>query len=143
MKYLLDTNVFREIGKTSPHRHVGAWLSRVDEVDLAISTLTLREVTKGIARLRRTKPEVAAAIRSRVAQAVDAFAERVLPVSREVAELWGELLAESEKHIDDTGLSATARVHGLILVTRNLAHFAGRGVVTLDPYRVSPKVHRL
>lgn len=50
------------------------------------------------------------------------------------------MLAESEKHIDDTGLAATARVHNLVLVTRNLDHFSGRGASTLDPYKALPKV---
>ena len=143
MKYLLDTNVFREIGKTKPHLHVGAWLARVDDKDLAISALTAREVRKGVVRLRSKKPGVARAIEARVIQAFDAFGDRLLPVSREVAELWGELLAESEKHVDDTGLAATARVHGLVLVTRNLEHVAGRGAPTLDPYNASPKVNRV
>src|SRR3712207_3493678 len=111
MKYLLDTNVFREIGKIEPHEHVGAWLKRVDDADLAISALTVREVRKGIARLRAKKPEVAQQIEDRVAGAFNAFGDRILPVDSDVAALWGELLAESEKQIDDTGLAATARVH--------------------------------
>lgn len=56
MKSLLDTNVFREIGKTQPHRHLSAWLGRVDDADLAMSTLTVREVSKGIVRLREIRP---------------------------------------------------------------------------------------
>lgn len=88
---------------------------------------------KGIARLRPRKPDVAAAIQERIAQSFDAFAGRILPVSREIAALWGELLGESEKHVEDTGLAATARAHGLVLVTRNAAHAAGRGVLVLDP----------
>ena len=74
MKYLLDTNVFREVGKTVPHEHVQAWLGHVDDADLAISTLTVREVTKGIERLRPKKPEIAAAIEARVDGAYEAFA---------------------------------------------------------------------
>jgi toxin FitB len=62
MKYLLDTNVFREIGKTTPHEHVDAWLAGVDDTDLAISALTVREVSKGIARLRTSDPNLAAAM---------------------------------------------------------------------------------
>jgi hypothetical protein len=50
------------------------------------------------------------------------------------------LLGESEKHIDDTGVAATARIHGLVSVTRNLADVAARGVAALDPYRPSPRV---
>ncbi|WHQ72885.1 type II toxin-antitoxin system VapC family toxin [Methylorubrum extorquens] len=131
----MDTNVFREIGKTEPHRNVDAWLKGVNDADLAISTLTVREVTKGIGRLRARKPEVAQAIAARVDLAFEAFGDRILPVDRAVAALWGELLADSEKHVDDTGIAATARVHGLVLVTRNTADMIGRGATTLDPFR--------
>jgi hypothetical protein len=48
-----------------------------------------------------------------------AFSERILPVTREIADLWGDPLGQSEKNIDDAGLAATARVHSLVLVTRN------------------------
>jgi predicted nucleic acid-binding protein len=51
MKYLLDTNIFREIGKSRPHENVSAWLAIVDDADLAISALTVREIAKGVARL--------------------------------------------------------------------------------------------
>ena len=142
MKYLLDTNVFREVGKTDPHEHVQAWLSRVDDADLAISTLTVREVTKGIEKLRAKKPDIAAAIEARVDGTYRAFGDRVLPISPEVAKLWGELLAKSDKHVDDTGLAATARVHDLVLVTRNLDHVEGRGAATLDPFKAKPKINR-
>jgi predicted nucleic acid-binding protein len=142
VKYLLDTNVFREVGKTDPHENVQAWLGHVDDADLAISTLTIREVTKGIERLRAKKPDIAAAIEARVDEAYQAFGDRVLPVSQEVAKLWGEMLARSEKHVDDTGLAATARVHDLVLVTRNLDHVKGRGAATLDPFKAKPKINR-
>jgi hypothetical protein len=140
MKYLLDTNIFREVGKDEPHRNVGVWLDQVDDIDLAVSALTIREVHKGIARLRERKPAVAQAIADRVDVAVAALGDRLLPITREIAELWGALLGESEKHIDDTGLVATARVHDLVLVTRNIAHVAGRGVSTLDPYKSQPTI---
>jgi toxin FitB len=142
MKYLLDTNVFREIGRTTPHEHVSAWLAQVDDADLAISTLTVREVMKGVSKLRPRKPEVAAAIQERIQMSFEALSERVLPVSREIVELWGTLLGESDKHVDDTGIAATARVHGLILVTRNVSDMLGRGAVILDPFKKSPKVER-
>lgn len=135
MKYLLDTNVFREVGKTGQDRNVGAWLASIDDADLAISSLTVREVRKGIVRLGARKPAVAAAIQARVDLSLLAFTHRILPISREIAELWGELLAESERHIDDCGLAATARVHKLVLVTRNIRHAAGRGAETLDPFK--------
>jgi toxin FitB len=135
MKFLLDTNVFREIGKTIPHANVAAWLDGVDDSALAISVLTVREMRKGIIRLRKKNPKVAEEIEKRVTEVLAAFDNRILPITREIAELWGQLLAESEKHVDDTGLAATARAHGLILVTRNVKHVSGRQVSTLDPYK--------
>lgn len=143
MKYLLDTNVFREIGRPPQHGHVAAWLKTVNDSDLAISALTVREIRKGIAKLRAGKPEEADAIQTRVNEAFDAFGERILPVDREIAGLWGELLAEREKHILDAGLAATARIHNLILVTRNVGDFTGREVALLNPYQASPKVQRV
>lgn len=139
MKYLLDTNVFREVGKQQLHVNVRAWLDTVDDADLAISALTVREITKGIIKLRASKPEVATAIEERVATIFAAFNGRILPVDRAVAEAWGEMLAEHERHIDDTALAATARVHGLVLVTRNVRHVVGRGVPLLNPYKRPPE----
>jgi predicted nucleic acid-binding protein len=142
MRFLLDTNVFREIGKTSPHANVATWLDKVDDSDLAISVLTVREVRKGIVRLKAAKPNVADATEDRVTEIFAAFGERILPVTREIADLWGELLGQNEKNIDDTGLAATARVRSLVLVTRNTRHIAGRGVATLDPFKTSPRITR-
>lgn len=139
MKYLLDTNVFREIGKQQPHVNVRAWLATVDDADLAVSVLTVREVTKGIIKLRVSKPEVATAIETRVAAIFAAFEGRILPVDRAVAAAWGQMLAEHERYIDDTALAATASVRGLVLATRNVRHVLGRGVVLIDPYKQPPE----
>jgi predicted nucleic acid-binding protein len=136
MKYLLDTNVFREIGKQLPHANVRAWLDTVDDSALALSALTVREVTKGIIRLRASKPTAAAEIEARVATIFAAFSGRILPVDSVVAAIWGEMLAENEKHIDDACFAATVRAHDLILVTRNTRHLAGRRVKLLNPYKL-------
>ncbi len=137
MKFLLDTNVLRELGKTSPHKNVAAWLKSVDDADLAISALTVREIAKGVVKLRKTKPETAAALGAIVTTIFDAFEDRILPIDRAVAAAWGEALGESEKHVDDAGLAATARVHGLTVVTRNTADFSGRGVKLIDPFKAA------
>jgi predicted nucleic acid-binding protein len=81
VKYLLDTNVFREIGKSEPHKNVRAWLASVDDADLAISALIVREVAKGIAKLAPSKPAVAAEIAARTEAVFDAFAGRILPIA--------------------------------------------------------------
>lgn len=140
MRFLLDTNVFREIGKTQPNANVTAWLDTVDDGDLAISALTVREVRKGIVKLAAKKPDMAAQIEARVRDVFEAFGDRILPVTPEIAALWGDLLGQSDKHIDDTGLAATARVYGLTLVTRNLKHVSGRDAMLLDPFKRPPKI---
>lgn len=137
MKYLLDTNVLRELGKTSPHKNVAAWLKSINDAELAISALSVREITKGVDKLRKTKPETAAALEAAVTAIFDAFEGRILSVDRPVAAAWGETLADSEKHVDDAGFAATARVHGLIVVTRNVKDFTGRGVKLLDPFKTA------
>lgn len=139
MKYLLDTNVFRELGKSEPHLNVAAWLEGVDDADLAISAITVRETARGIARLMATKPGVGGLIRARTEAVFDAFAGRILPVDRAVATLWGEALAESERHADDAGFASTARAYNLVLVTRNTDHFARRSVALLNPYKSPPE----
>lgn len=139
MKYLLDTNVFRELGKALPHANVSAWLKTVDDAELAVGALTVREVTKGIVGLRAAKPDIAAAIEARVATIFAAFGGRILAVDSAVAAMWGEMLAEDEKHIDDAGFAATARVHGLVLVARNVKHVLGRRVPLLNPYKNPPE----
>jgi predicted nucleic acid-binding protein len=58
MRFLLDTNVFREINKTKPDANVTAWLDFVDDADLAISALTVGEVRKGVIKLRARKRDV-------------------------------------------------------------------------------------
>jgi predicted nucleic acid-binding protein len=135
MKYLLATNILRELGKTTPHKNVRAWLATVDDADLAISALTVREIAKGVAKLRKTKPAAAVALDAKVRAIFDAFEGRILPIDRPVAEEWGEALGAKEKHIDDAGLAATAIVHGLTVVTRNARDFVGRGVAVIDPFK--------
>lgn len=134
MKYLLDTNVFREVGKSGGHADVIAWASTIDDSAFYLSSLTVLETWKGIERLRKSKPEKAAAIEGRVQALFDDFKERIVDVTPDVAREWGQLLAQSEKHFSDTGLAATAKVNAMVLVTRNIKHVMGRDVSVLDPF---------
>ena len=61
------------------------------------------------------------------------FAERVLSVDADVADAWGRLNATSPKKAVDSLLAATARVHGLTVVTRNVRDFRDCGVPVVDP----------
>ncbi len=67
------------------------------------------------------------------------MSDRILPVDSAVAQEWGRMLATREKHIDDAGIAATAKTHGLTVVTRNVADFRGRGVPLLNPYKDPPE----
>lgn len=135
MLYLLDTNVFREIQKGDDgHVNVRAWLETVDDADLRLSVMTVREVSRGIARLAKKKPALAVEIRERLDELLAAYAGRVVEVDDEVAEEWGGLEGERDKHRDDLAFVATARVRGMVLLTRNVKDVRGRGVRVLNPF---------
>ena len=134
MKYLLDTNVLRELGRSVPHANVLRWLASVDDSTLAISALTVREISRGVEKLRQTKPEKAAELAVAVDRIFDAFQGRILPIDRAVAAIWGKSLARRNVHSDDVGIAATARAHGLVVVTRNVRHVTERDVTVLDPF---------
>lgn len=135
MLYLLDTNVFREIQKGDDgHVNVRAWLETVDDADLRLSVMTVREVSRGIARLAKKKPALAVEIRERLDELLAAYAGRVVEVDGEVAQEWGGLEGERDKHRDDLAFVATARVRGMVLLTRNVKDLRGRGVRVLNPF---------
>ncbi|AYG64138.1 type II toxin-antitoxin system VapC family toxin (plasmid) [Rhizobium jaguaris] len=142
LKYLLDTNVLKEIGRPVPHENVAAWLDTVDDTDLAISVISVREISKGIEKKRKTDDAVA----NEIAKAADAifaaYEGRILPVDEKVARHWGQMLGQSDKNTDHTGLAATAQVNGLVIVTRNVADFQGRSVTILDPFKKATKGSR-
>lgn len=144
MLYLLDTNVFREIQKGDDgHVNVRAWLDGVDDGEVRLSVMTVREVSRGIARLAKKKPAAAAEIRERFDDLLAAYAGRVVEVDGEVAEEWGRLEGERDKHRDDLAFVATARVLGMVLVTRNVKDLRGRGVHVLDPFKKTPRVEEV
>jgi toxin FitB len=140
MIHLLDTNVVGQLISPSPSANVLRWLSSIAEADLVISAITVRELVYGVEKSRLRNPVSAGRFSAAIDAVIASFAGRVLPVDEPVARVWATMLAQSNKHIDDTGLAATAAVHGVVVVTRNLAHLRGRGVPLLDPFRSPPTV---
>ena len=137
MKYLLDTCVISEIYKDSPDAAVDAWFQNTNEEDMHLSVLSLGELEKGIQKLSdgKKKHALAAWIHDLAAQ----FGERILPVNQTIAVTWGALQAENEKKgrplpAIDSLLAATARVHGLTVVTRNSPDMEATGVSLFNPW---------
>src|SRR4051812_40313588 len=127
MSFLLDTNVVSEWVKARPDSGVVAWLSDVDEDRLFLSVVTLGELRHGVERMPAGKR------RKRLEEWLRdelpvRFEGRVLPVDGTVADAWGKAVARSEAagrpmSAMDAFVAATAEVHGLTLVTRNVSHF--------------------
>ena len=103
MRYLLDTNVFREVQKgPAGLPNVRAWLASVDDADLQLSVMTVTEVRRGIVRLAKRKAEAAHALAERFDVFLTAYVGRVVAVDRAVADEWGRLQGEKDEHLTRT-----------------------------------------
>ena len=136
MTYLLDTNVVSQTSKMQPNVAVMNWWKRQDEFSLMLSAIVFQELRFGIEMLSpgvkrdRLEEWLESRLRSE-------FANRILPVTVEIAELSGRLVAERKKdaHILDPAdalIAATARVHGLSVATLNRKHFERLGVELVE-----------
>jgi predicted nucleic acid-binding protein len=134
VSFLLDTNVVSEVRKTRPHAGVAAWYETVDGSDLYLSVLVLGEIQQGVTRLRRRDRRQATTYETWLERLQAGFADRILPVSREVALEWGRLSAVDPPPVVDGLMAATARVHGLTFVTRNVVDVARTGAALLNPF---------
>ncbi|MCW1750847.1 type II toxin-antitoxin system VapC family toxin [Rhizobium acaciae] len=136
--YLLDENVLREFSPRG-NANVRKWIAGVDDAELRLSVATLFEKRRGAEMLKRRDPGRAAAIIRGIANLEKAFADRILPVDAPVVEEWTRLLGAKNKDRWDLALAATARVHRLVLVTRNIKDFEGRGTRLLNPFTDPPE----
>ena len=135
MSYLVDTNVVSELRKgPRGNEKVRAWFSRVADEELYLSVLVIGEIRGGIEAIRRRDPRRAAPLERWLRRLVMDHAERLLPLDLAVAEEWGRLSAVRSVSVIDTLLAATARVHGLILATRNVGDVAWTGVDCVNPF---------
>lgn len=136
-RYLLDENVLREFGSRG-NAKVRKWLATVDDADLRLSVATLFEKRRGAELLKRRDPARAAILLNAITSLERAYDDRIIPVDADVVEEWTRMLGVKNKDRWDLALAATARVHGLVLVTRNTKDFAGRGVRLLNPFDDPP-----
>jgi predicted nucleic acid-binding protein len=96
--------------------------------------MVLAEIRRGIELKRRHDPEQAKSLDRWFSQMRIRLGDRVLPIDEPIAEAWALLTIPNPVPLIDGLLAATAKVHGLTLVTRNVAHIAPAGVPFLDPF---------
>lgn len=135
MRFLLDTNVVSELRKgRRADAGLRGWVDSVDGGDLALSVLVLAEVRLGILRLRRRDPEAAEHLAVWLVRLERSCRDRTLAIDVDVAAAWAHLNAGRSLPVIDSLMAATAQVHGLTLVTRNVADLEGLALPLLNPF---------
>ena len=135
MSFLLDTNVISELRKGRRcQASVATWWSGVSDVEVFLSVLVLGETRRGIETVRRVDARQASVLERWARELTQVYADRLLPVTREIAEEWGRLCSRRTLPTTDGLLAATARVHELTLVSRDVRAYAGTGVELLNPF---------
>jgi predicted nucleic acid-binding protein len=135
VKFLLDTNVISEIRKRErAHPNVARWVARTPVEEMGTSVMVLAEIRRGIELKRRRDPDQAKSLDRWLTEMRARLGDRVLPIDEPIAEAWATLGIPDRLPLIDALLAATAGVHGLTLVTRNVAHVAGTGVSLLNPF---------
>ena len=135
MTYLLDTSVLSETRKRQPEAGVANWIAATPTDRLHVSVLTLGEIEQGIARVRgRGDRNQASALERWLRDVQAGFEDRVLPVTLPVAAAWSRQQYTRPLPVIDALLAATARVHDLTVVTRNVKDFELTGVQVLNPF---------
>jgi toxin FitB len=136
--FILDTNVVSELRKARSRKinpQVAAWAKSVDSMSLYLSAITVLELEFGVCQMEYRDPGQGALLRAWLDNHVLVeFAERILPVDKAVAQRCGRLHSPDRHAELDAIIAATALVHGMTVVTRNVADFVAMGVPTLNPW---------
>ncbi|MEL4375852.1 type II toxin-antitoxin system VapC family toxin [Brucella cytisi] len=142
MMYVLDTNVVSELRKVRngmANPKVTAWSESVDAADLYVSVITVMELELGIRQIERKDFSQGKMLRSWLDQHVlPEFVERTLPVDTAVAMRCARLHVHDKRSERDALIAATALVHGMTVVTRNVADFQPTGATILNPWEDCP-----
>lgn len=130
--YLVDTNIVSEARRGTPQ--AVAWLRSVDPLSIHLSTLTLGEIMHGIALKQASDPKTTAHLAEWLRKLRHDHGDRILPVTDQIAGEWGRIAAIRPRGDIDGLIAATAIVHDLIVVTRNVADFADTGASVINPW---------
>lgn len=138
MMYVLDTNVVSELRKARTGKidaNVAAWAESMDASALFVSSITIMELELGILSVERRDAIQGSLLRSWLEQHVlPEFSGRTLPVDTAVALRCARLHVPDKRGERDALIAATALVHGMTVVTRNVADFEPTGVVIINPW---------
>lgn len=142
--YLLDTNVISELRKTKSgkaNKNVVQWANSVSAPSLFLSVITILELETGILLVERRDPVQGAVLRSWLnAHVLPAFSNRILAVDTAIAQCCAKLHIPDPRADRDAFIAATALVHEMTMVTRNVDDFEPTGVKLLNPWKI--KNHR-
>jgi len=142
MMYVLDANVLSELRKVrlgKADANVAAWTESVDAADLFVSALTIMELELGVLSIERKDASQGAMLRAWLEQHVlPEFSGRTLPVDTAVAQRCARLHIPDKRCERDALIAATALVHGMAVVTRNVADFQPTRVTIVNPWEPSP-----
>ncbi|HEX3986448.1 MAG TPA: type II toxin-antitoxin system VapC family toxin [Acidobacteriaceae bacterium] len=131
--YLLDTNVVSELRKPRPHGGVLAWIDPISDRDLFLSALTLGELQAGVERTRLQDPPKAALLDAWIDQIEGSC--QIISLHAPILREWARLMhRRSDDLIEDAMIAATARIHHLTVVTRNIRDFRIFDVPLLNPF---------
>jgi predicted nucleic acid-binding protein len=131
--YLLDTNIVSELRRQRPHGALVAWLRNVRNEDLHLSAVTIGEIQSGVEITREQDEAKASEIEAWLEQVAETY--NVISMNAQAFRSWARLMhRRPDDLIEDAMIAATAEVHNLIVVTRNVRDFEDFGVPTLNPF---------
>ena len=137
MNYLIDTNIISEVRKGRRcDPNVARWYEKIDDASLYLSVLVIGEIRSGVEKVRAKDTKKANALEQWLIAVDKALGERILPVDRAVANVWGRLSANRPLPVIDGLLAATAKIHRMTLVTRNTDDIADLDVSILNPFEL-------